>query len=101
VTKHSFFSASWQKLSIKKFFMKKTDYFGFALLIAGMAAGIWIGGFNGGGLFGIFLSSFCFAAVGLVLRMKAAARMKRTFAEKMMDSIDKKINDRYADSENN
>lgn len=81
--------------------MKKTDYFGFALLIIGMAAGWWKGGFVGGGIWGICLCSFCYATVGMVLRKKAEARVKRSFGEKMMDAIDKKINNSHANSENN
>ena len=46
--------------------MKKTDYFGFGILLMGIAFGIWLGGFAGGGFFGIFLEAFCLAVIGKV-----------------------------------
>lgn len=55
--------------------MKRLDYFGFAGLILGMALGIYIGGFEGGSIFGTCLTSFVFAAIGKIIQYQTNKRI--------------------------
>lgn len=80
--------------------MKILDYLAFALLIAGMAIGVWIGNFAGGGVWGICLCSFIYAVIGFFVKKKATARMEANINRLKNDIANLKTED-DADSENN